>query len=156
MRRSSLDLAWEDLKAAEDANVRLAAQLEAAKQHGRALEEVLAQFRTDQGALMLKVVALAEKGLDDVMLLRREGFNPPKPDAAIDFGPDVPAVVMDAILDRAEPGSDLYAVLVGWAKRELKRQVPVEGAEAGETEDIEPNVVAQHIRDGEDLSEVLP
>jgi len=133
----------------------LKAQLGEARGTIRALQDELRSVRDASAAERDRYERLVDKTFE----LKREGFTPPRPDAQIDLDPDLPKSVMAAILERAEPGTDLYSTLVGFAKRECERVVvdqdedgdPIEGA-APHKQD--PNAVAQSILAGIDLTEL--
>ena len=64
--------------------------------------------------------------LEQMLQMKREGFQYTEPFTAPDRADDIPDEVLDAILQRAPEGTGLFTDLVDYARSELLRDHPPE------------------------------
>jgi hypothetical protein len=70
------------------------------------------------------------KRLTDIIVdLKREGYNPSPRETPAQSLPELPDTIMSAIHKRAQPNSQLYRELVGWARSALS-------PDGGNSEDV--------------------
>jgi hypothetical protein len=109
------------------------------------LELALQMAREGNGPLELAIVKLTE--------LKREGFGPPPAAAELPETLELPQVILDAIEERASPGSELWRTLAFWAQKTLRTPVAVD-QDGEEMETPDPNAVAQQILTGADIADL--